>query len=255
MCRLEEEAKEVERKKQKLMDQYRQHKRGSGSSSLDSSGHLASKKSSVDSAMDSPTQHKRVLKIHEYEEGDSSCAYLHSTPPLPTQTSKISELEERVKEDLDAGLTASPRQQLTDKVEEFGAQWSKYSGSSGSLYSAGEISRHSPGHWASPTSSPSEQGTTQPLPPQPLCSPAITASSSRQAGVGGEYVGGTRGEGGHFSHADSEEWTEFTCASVSGSSVEATGVQFSSVGMEGHISSGMSEFDPIVSKSTADCTD
>jgi len=58
--RLEVQAQELDRKRQRLQEQYQQTKRGSGSSSLEGSGHFSSmKKASIDSTVGSPVQHPR----------------------------------------------------------------------------------------------------------------------------------------------------------------------------------------------------
>ena len=63
-CRLDEESRELERRRQRLCEQYYQQKRDSATLSLDSSGQLPSKKSSFDST-GSPVQHRPSPFLHQ----------------------------------------------------------------------------------------------------------------------------------------------------------------------------------------------
>ncbi len=323
LFRVEEDMRELERRKQSLLMQYKQHKkRGSDSSSHGSQ--TPGKKSSVGSmeGVLSPPLNKRVVRLREYEEGDLSVsgtstekdAAAEGDPPTshtpPNLNLKISEFERRVKEDLEAGLSGRHHPQaatMTEKGEELSStpglsqNWSKSSSLSASGGSGtsplhllphhgggggapppsaststslvnSDLPRHSPGmeKWSatSSSSSPSELNRTVPQHPSaqptfcpfPLPTSPTMGGKARFSSSSGVPTGLSRNQA--FSHSDSNEWTEFACASVSGSSVEVGGGAVSTVsspyvggggggGGGGGSSEEISEFDPIRTRSNS----
>ena len=248
--------KELEKRKQRLLDQYTHRKRDSDSSSLESLGHLTtSKKSSVGSmeTPPSPPHHKRVVRLQEFEEGDTSETEQEASHPdrhthySPGQD-KVSEMEKRVKEELEVELTPQ-RLHPPDKGEELGGvmvhhNWPKRSGSSSPLVQP-TIEQMPLEKWNNTHHSPSSPKTIS----QPYMThfPSLSLQTSLQLGQGG---GKTLQTGPRVvSHSDSNEWTDFACASVSGSSVEVGGPLSSRPSSgEGSMSStaaNMAEFDPI----------
>ena len=215
-------------------------------------------------------------------EGDSPS--LHATPPVLNE--RLTEFERRVKENLDVELR-HPSHGSSDKGDDFGSasgiqqNWSKSSSLSASGGSGTsplhpplppsasaslmnpELSRHSPG-WSSTASSSSPSdlrsaaavgGSSQPPNFAPFAtptSPTPRTQFSVHAAAGGSTGRGVgRKPAGGVTHSDSNEWTEFAYASVSGSSVEVGGVynnsssSSSSKKGNGEMLNSMSEFDPI----------
>lgn len=234
-CRLDQELKQLERKKQSLVEQYIQKKRVSDSSSQGSS-HAPSKKTSVCSmdALNSPPLHKKVVRLQEYEEGENSVnaikevavgdSIAHHAHDL-NRDDKISEMERRVMEKLDASLSTSKQ------GKEAVISWSKGSMVSIPLHPTATalLDRQSPvlAKWAA-TTPPSDGKPTAPLtsqspafglftPPPPSSSPTSTVRPNRS--------GFHSSNSGHksASHSDSSEWTEYACVSTSGGSVEVGG--------------------------------
>ena len=112
LCRIEEEQRKLEKRKQKMIEDFQKRKHSSGNSSLESSsGLIESRKVSTTSydsiPMQSPPQGRRFAKLNEYEEAVNES--IHQSPvTVPTtqkpgnSTSALSEMERRVKD----GLTA-----------------------------------------------------------------------------------------------------------------------------------------------------
>ena len=258
--------KQLEKRKQSLMNMCNQRKRGSDSSQ-GSSGIGPSKKSSVvsmDPLTSSPSFQKKVL-LQEYEEGElplrgkkdvSKRLSEDSGHPHSESHEKICEMERRVAEELEVEL-----KQPLKRSEEQGAlgvsrTWSKSSNFTSPLHSSAS-DRHSPvGRWTSPTPSevhpaPSHTPPTFSHHHFPPLSP--TATTHTDTGRSGFLDNRSR----KVSHSDSSEWTEFACASTSGGSVEVGGRLGSSVNSSSnHLSSkdtlSMSEFDPISTSITGD---
>lgn len=262
--RLDKEMKQLQRRKLSLIELYSERKRGSDTSQ-GSSGLGPSKKSSVCS-MDSPPLQKKVVRLQEYEEveiqpvkgkgslQDSTRCHTHNM-----SHDKIIEMERRVKEELEAGLStglATFRQ--PKRGEERGLSpsqtWSKGStspqhssasdrhspviGKCGSGISTSEVRPVGPSHHATAAGTPATFGHHYP--------PSSPPTNSARPGRSGFHDNGRR----NVSHSDSSEWTEFACASTSGGSVEVGGQLSSSVySSSNHLSSAgaisMSEFDPI----------
>ena len=193
MCRLEEQAKMIEHRMFQL-EQQRQDRRGSGSSS-NSSVQLASKKSSFD--MDVPHQQSRGAQTYEPE-----------AIPLPyqqhmpfhysvTHASKPFEMEEREKPEERLMGIVEDQQTVEAKEDELKPQrkhWPKR---------LDNCSQY-PQRWSSQTS---ESGSSQPRLPAFLSSSNISSSNSEPArdgvfisgkmmmnsDVSGNYVEGARG--------------------------------------------------------------
>lgn len=243
----------MEKKKQTLLDQYKHKKMGSDSSPG------SSKKSSVDLAegLLSPPLQKRVVRLQEYEEAAIPAKIeVNSASPKPEELTrsthspshdKISEMERRVKEELEVELTARGREEQSKSSS------SMVGINNSPRHSTPDLPRQSPVlsdkwvHHTSPSSSSSSSSDTR-LPHTSTAfghfpPPSPTLSHSKKAG--------------HKlpPHSDSNEWTEFACASVSGSSVEVGSGPFSVYSTHPSsgetISSNMSEFDPIKTESSS----
>ena len=269
LCRLDEEVKELERKKQSLLEQYKQKKRGSDSSQ---DGRSPSKKSSVDSGvLLSPPLQKRVVRLQEYEEapapqvlrtdsppaGKSDAeapvttssslapahAHLHQTSPARKQShDKINEMERRVKEELEADFNNTRRR---DDTGLRGSSTNIAGTSHSPLHSMPDLPRQSPvlsEKWSHSTSSTAASSSADTRTHNTFSGFPPTSPTLPGAGRSGSFANKMK--------SDSNEWTEFACASVSGSSVEVGG---SNKPFSVHPSSGetlssstnMSEFDPI----------
>lgn len=259
MCfRVEKKIRQLEKRKQNLMEMYNQRKRGSDSSQ-GSSGIGPSKKSSVASMdpLQSPSSHKKVL-LQEYEEGElplkgkkdvSKRSSEDSGHPHSESREKISEMERRVKEELEAEF--KPKRAEDPSSLSASRSWSKVSNFTSPLHSSAS-DRHSPvvgGRWVSGGLSEVHPVPSHTAPPPsghfPPLSPTATAHlEARRSGF--------HDNGRKVSHSDSSEWTEFACASTSGGSVEVGGQLGSSVYSSRDTLCGMSEFDPISTSISGD---
>lgn len=253
----------MEKRKRSLLDHYKHKKRGSDSSQ---GSHSPSKKSSIDSGevLLSPPP-KRVVRLQEYEEaaiipkseGPAPSGKLEEPMPphsrrtsSPTHSSgrdKISEMERRVKEELEVELTTRGR-------EEHSKSSPNIIGGSSPLHTTQDLPRQSPvlsEKWSHASSSTSDT--------RPHTSSMITASSfshfppTSPTSTRSKKTSGFVDSNRHklSSHSDSNEWTEFAYASVSGSSVEVGSKPFTVYST--HPGSGetvMSEFDPIKTASS-----
>ena len=256
----------MERKRQRLIKRYKL----TGSSSMESVGHLSSKKSSMGS-VDLPMSPKstRTVRLQEYEEGESALTNKigesHRTTQHPHPHPQLSEMEKRVTEQLEAEFTTQHKNaphSSADKVEERTQMCSP-------LHSTTDFSRNSPSHhdkW-NISSSPVDARIGH-TPSDTRTGNLMRTGNNQKTGSSGHLqqvlssAGGTGGSGfpGTVRHSDSNEWTEFACASVSGGSVEVGGgVGGGSMGQLPHYSSrpssgegsvassaaNMSEFDPM----------
>lgn len=243
---------QLEMRKQSLMEAYDQRKRGSDSSQS-SSGLGHSKKPSVCSVdvLTSPPLQKKVARLQEYEEvsvkGKPSSS---DSTPSHTHNPKISEMEMRVKEELEAGLSTYRQQQHKRSDEQGGLSLAQTRGKGSSGGGSPRHDRHSPvNKWGGASTSPSE---VRPSPAHAVSShtpptfghfpPSPTATRPGRSGF-------HDGQKSISLHSDSSEWTEFACASTSGGSVEVGGQLLSSVysssNSGGRDSNNMAEFDPI----------
>lgn len=184
---------------------------------------------------------KRVVQVEAYEEPGMLKV---SKPGETTPTShtrqhsneKLNEMERRVKQELlEAGLSSSS-QRTPERLGE--QQWSgqQWSGHASPLTSEPMTGRGSGQEkWVEP----SLHGSTYPHQHRSSSSPTTNMSQSVPA------------KSRVMPHHDSSDWTEFACASVSGSSVEVGGGgggadcgQASHFNSEGS-AANVSEFDPI----------
>lgn len=235
-------------------------KRGSDSSSSQGS-RTPNKKSSVCSveALSSPPLlHKRVVRLKEYEEGD-----------VPMKTEKVStskaeahhshnlnreKMEMRVKEELEMELSPHSRHHVaqapvtTERGEEpsnthMPQNWSKSTAGNSPLHSSSSRQYPTMDKWGTTESRSNTAATATPMqslsyfsPPPP---PSPTSMHSSRSG----FLDGSHSK--TVSHSDSNEWTEFACASVSGSSEVGNRVYSSQPSSAEVLSVSMSEFDPI----------
>jgi hypothetical protein len=250
--------KQLEKRKRSLMELC-QRKRGSDCSQ-ESSGLGPSKKSSVSSmdALNSPPLLKKVVRLQEYEEGEPPARRKSDvgkgSPENPTlghthngSRAEISEMEERVKNDLETGLTGVYR--TPKKNDEQGSQAWHRAPTSPLLSDR----QHSPGvaRWGGSGSA------TSPTHHRITAAGAVTAPPTFSHHFPPRSPPAHNNGSSKFSHSDSSEWTDFACVSTSGGSVEVGGRLGSSVySSSNNLSSNeaiiMSEFDPISASVTGD---
>ena len=304
--------KELERRRQGLLERYKQKKRGSDSSQDSQS---PGKKSSVGSmeVLLSPPLAKRAVRLQEYQEATAKTSgelsseeptprppsamasnhhhhhhhtpsptphHYHASSPTPQQhgnarhsNEKITEMERRVKEELEAELTTHGH---THRRGDEHFKSSTGIGGTSPLHSthAQDLPGRSP---MVPHSDKRISTSSSSSPSAAPAQPAFTSGShftaptspptshSRKTGSGFADCSSGARKKPPFSQSDSNEWTEFASASVSGSSVEVGGggarpsfplYAGSHPPGPGGSQSGdnMSEFDPIKTASSSTST-